>query len=194
MTNQELQLSDEQKRTLLALARRVVNAEVAGTDPAPAEPPGDPVLNLPCGCFVTLHVAGQLRGCIGTFQANAPLHRTVAEMAQAALADPRFTHQRLRTVELDELDIEISVLSPLEKTDDPMSLELGKHGIYIRRGYRTGCFLPQVATETGWDREQYLSYCCSHKAGLAAGAWKDRDTEVYLFTAEVFSEGQLGKE
>jgi uncharacterized protein len=78
------------------------------------------------------------------------------------------------------------VLSPLERTTDPLSLRLGVDGIYIRRGYAAGCFLPQVATETGWTTEEFLSQCCSHKAGLPPDAWKDPKTEVYLFTAEVF--------
>ena len=100
--------------------------------------------------------------------------------------DPRFLADPITPDELDKLHIEISVLSPLERTDDPLSLELGTHGIYIKHGCTSGCFLPQVATETGWDAEQFLSYCCSHKAGLALDAWKDPKTEVYLFTADIF--------
>jgi len=111
----------------------------------------------------------------------------VAEMAKAsATSDPRFFSDPITAEELDQLDIEISVLSPLQRTMDPLSLRLGVDGIYIKRGYATGCFLPQVATETGWSKEEFLSYCCSHKAGLPADAWKDPKTEVYLFTAEVF--------
>jgi uncharacterized protein (TIGR00296 family) len=74
----------------------------------------------------------------------------------------------------------------LQRISDPLAFELGKHGIYVRRGLASGCFLPQVATETGWGKEEFLSYCCAHKAGLAADAWKDPQTEVYLFTAEAF--------
>ena len=87
---------------------------------------------------------------------------------------------------LEKLDAEISVLSPLKRTDDPLSLRLGVDGIYIKKGRASGCFLPQVATETGWSKEQFLGYCCSHKAGLPEDAWKDTDTDVYLFSAEVF--------
>jgi AmmeMemoRadiSam system protein A len=184
---ESFQLTDEQKKTLLNLARAVVESKVAGKS-APAEKSDDPVLKTPCGCFVTLHVDGHLRGCIGTFQAAQPILDTVREMAEAALQDPRFLNQPLRKTDLPRLQIEISVLSPLEKTADPLSLELGKHGIYIRRGYASGCFLPQVATETGWTKEEFLAYCCSHKAGLPADAWKDPKTDVYLFTAEVFGE------
>ncbi len=186
----KFELTDDQKKELLKLARSVVESKVRGEN-IQITFPHDPVLRQPCGCFVTLHVDGQLRGCIGTFVSDKPLVQTVAEMAEAALNDPRFVHQRIRPDELERLDIEISVLSPLELTKDPLSLELGKHGIYIRRGLRSGCFLPQVAKETGWSKEEFLSYCCSHKAGLPADAWKDADTQVYLFTAEVFSEKEF---
>jgi AmmeMemoRadiSam system protein A len=108
-------------------------------------------------------------------------------MAKAsATGDPRFFADPITPRELDHLDVEISVLSPLERTDDPLSLRLGVDGIYIKKGRASGCFLPQVATETGWSKEEFLSYCCSHKAGLAPDAWKDPGTDVYLFTAEVF--------
>jgi len=188
MSESEFRLNDQQKRALLEIARTVVEAAVTGSSWPKMEPPTDAALQEPCGCFVTLHISGQLRGCIGTFQASSPLYQTVSEMAKEALNDPRFLNQPVRADELSKLDIEISVLSPLERTDDPLSLELGKHGIYIKQGYQTGCFLPQVAQETGWNKQQFLSYCCSHKASLPADAWKDSRTEVYLFTAQVFSE------
>jgi AmmeMemoRadiSam system protein A len=111
----------------------------------------------------------------------------VAEMAKSsATSDPRFFADPVTPRELNQLDVEISVLSPLKRTDDPLSLRLGVDGIYIKRDRLSGCFLPQVATETGWSKEDFLSFCCAHKAGLPADAWKDPDTEVYLFTAEVF--------
>ena len=100
--------------------------------------------------------------------------------------DPRFANERITEEELGQIDIEISALSPLKRTDDPASLRIGIDGIYIVNGYHSGCFLPQVATETGWAAEEFLSYCCAHKAGLAPDAWKDEDTDVYLFTADVF--------
>ena len=108
-------------------------------------------------------------------------------MAEAsAVKDPRFFDNPLTVRDLAGLEIEISVLSPLERTNDPLKLRLGIDGIYIKRGYAAGCFLPQVAEETGWSKEEFLSHCCSHKAGLPPDAWKDPKTEVYLFTAEVF--------
>ncbi len=190
MESEKFELTDVQKRALLKLARSVVESKVLDKK-VDIRFPDDPVLHRNCGCFVTLHVDGKLRGCIGTFVSDKPLVETVCEMAESALNDPRFVNQRIRPDELDRLDIEISVLSPLKLTKDPLSLELGKHGIYIRRGFQSGCFLPQVATETGWTKEEFLSYCCSHKASLPADAWKDPSTQVYLFTADVFSEKEL---
>jgi len=115
----------------------------------------------------------------------ARLYRPIYAKASAT-SDPRFVADRITSDELDQLDIEISVLSPLKRTDDPSSLRLGVDGIYVKKGGASGCFLPQVATETGWSKEEFLSYCCAHKAGLPPDAWKDPKTEVYLFTAEVF--------
>jgi len=130
---------------------------------------------------------GALRGCIGQFVSDKPLIRLISEMAvSSATNDPRFISDRITSDELDDLDVEISVLSPLKKVDDPLSLRLGEDGIYIKRGYQSGCFLPQVATETGWTKEQFLTHCCVQKAGLSADAWRQSDTEVYLFTADVF--------
>jgi len=179
-------MNDEQQHELLRIARDAVEAAVAGA-PLPKPVSDDPELKAPCGCFVTLKNRGRLRGCIGQFTSDKPLIRLVVEMARAsATSDPRFLADRIRPDEIDRLDIEISVLSPLEPTDDPLSLELGTHGIYIKRGSASGCFLPQVATETGWSKEDFLSYCCSHKAGLPPDAWKEAETQVYLFTADVF--------
>jgi uncharacterized protein (TIGR00296 family) len=111
----------------------------------------------------------------------------VAEMANAsASSDPRFLGNPITAGELDNLEVEISVLSALQRSEDPLSLRLGVDGVYIKKGYASGCFLPQVATETGWSVEEFLAFCCSHKAGLPPDAWKDPRTEVFLFTAEVF--------
>ena len=180
-------MNEIQKKTLLKVARDNVEAAVHRR---PAQKPhsDDPELNKPCGCFVTLKNGEDLRGCIGQFIADSPLIEMVAEMARAsATGDPRFFADPVTAGELPQLDIEISVLSPLKKTDDPLSLRLGIDGIYIKRGFANGCFLPQVATETGWSKEEFLSYCCSHKAGLPPDAWKDKKTNVFLFTAEIFN-------
>jgi len=179
-------MNDAQKRTLLKIARDTVEAVITG---GPIQKPesDDPELNAHCGCFVTLKNQGQLRGCIGQFTSEAPLIELVVEMAKAsATGDPRFVADPITEAELDQLDVEISVLSPLERTNEPLSLRLGIDGVYIKKGGASGCFLPQVATETGWSKEEFLSYCCAHKAGLSPDAWKDAETEVYLFTADVF--------
>jgi len=180
-------MTEKQRRSLLRVARRVIELSVRRTTLGQFSSE-DPLFNEHRGCFVTIHNHGQLRGCIGVFQSDKPLLKNVVEMAAEAAHDSRFTMNPLTSAELDRIDIEISILSPLELTHDPLSLELGTHGIYIKRGWTSGCFLPQVATETGWTREEFLSNCCSGKAGLPPDAWKRSDTQVFLFTAEVFGE------
>jgi AmmeMemoRadiSam system protein A len=147
-------------------------------------------LDTECGAFVTLHKDGRLRGCIGYVRALKPLRRTVAEMAiQAALHDPRFP--AVTASEVPSLDIEISVLSPLEEVDDVSSIEVGKHGLIVQDGARSGLLLPQVATEQGWDRDTFLDHTCL-KAGLPAGSWKREGVTILRFTAEVFGESEPG--
>ena len=179
-------MNESQKKILLETARNTVEAVITG-QPEPKPESDDADLNAHCGCFVTLKNQGRLRGCIGQFISEVPLIELVVDMAKAsATSDPRFFADPITPDELEQLDIEISVLAPLKRTDEPLSLRLGTDGIYIKKGSASGCFLPQVATETGWSREEFLSYCCAHKAGLSPDAWKRKDTEVYLFTAEVF--------
>jgi len=179
-------MNDTQKQILLKVARDTVAAAVKGQVP-PETSSDDAELNEKCGCFVTLKNHDRLRGCIGQFTSAEPLIKLVREMAIAsATKDPRFLADPVTPDELNELDLEISVLSPLKRTKDPLSLRLGIDGIYIKKGGMSGCFLPQVATETGWTKEEFLSYCCAHKAALPPDAWRDSDTEVYLFTANVF--------
>jgi len=182
-------MNESQKQILLRIAKQTIEAAVKGK-PVPKTKVNEPALLAHQGCFVTLKTHGQLRGCIGQFVAEKPLAEMVCEMAVAsARRDPRFADSRIKPADLPKLDIEISVLSPMEKTDDPLSLELGKHGIYITDGRTSGCFLPQVAEETGWTKEEFLGYCCADKAGLPAKAWKNKNVDVYLFTAEVFGAG-----
>lgn len=183
-------MTDKQKLALLGVARKVIEATVRGEKAGGFESE-DPLFNEHRGCFVTMHNQGELRGCIGNFQPSQGLIQTIREMAIAATKDYRFSRNPVTPEELDQIDIEISVLSPLAKTDDPLSLELGKHGIYIQRGAAGGCFLPQVATETGWSKEEFLSNCCAGKAGMTPDAWKQPDTDVLLFTAEVFGEKEM---
>jgi len=181
-------LSETDRKTLLRTARETVEATMRGGS-APLVQVESEALKAPCGAFVTLKNHGRLRGCIGTFSARGALHETVREMAAAALRDPRFLTNPVTARELNEIDIEISALSPLEKVDDPLQeIELGRHGIRIDGPYGPGCFLPQVATETGWSLEEFLSQCCAGKAGLPRDAWMSSDVTIYRFEAEVFGE------
>jgi len=181
-------LSAEDRSTLVSLARGAVEAAVVGR-PCPSARVAGGVLAEERGCFVTLTNRGRLRGCIGTFRPHAPLGEMVIEMAAAAATqDPRFTYNPITPAELPELTIEVSVLSPLQETDEPEKLALGVHGIYIVRGGYSGCFLPEVATDQGWGVEEFLDQCCVGKAGLEAGAWRDPETKVYLFSSEKFEQ------
>jgi AmmeMemoRadiSam system protein A len=181
-------LNEKSKARLLEIARRSVEAAVR-RQPRPAFKETDAALTGKQGAFVTLKNGDELRGCLGNFVSDRPLFELVCDMATAsATEDPRFFGNPIRPAELSEISIEISVLSPLEKIANPLDIELGKHGIYIQRGWASGCFLPQVATETGWTKEEFLSHCCAGKAGLSANAWRQPDTDVYVFTAEVFGE------
>lgn len=180
-------LSPAARAGLIRVAREALTAVVNGR-PLPAEVIDDSELQGHQGAFVTLKRGEALRGCIGQFTAQVPLYRVVREMAQSsALRDPRFPP--VRPAELDALTIEISVLSPMRRVSDPLKeVELGRHGIYIKRGFRTGTYLPQVATDHQMSKEEFLSSCATEKAGLPPDAWKDPATEVYVYTAEVFSE------
>ncbi len=137
--------------------------------------------------FVTLHKNGQLRGCIGHMHARMPLYRAVAEMAiSAAFEDPRFPQVRIE--EIKDIEIEISVLSPMERIYDYTKIRMGIDGVWIKKGYHSGVYLPQVAEDTGWDRDTFLKSLCSSKAGLPADAYKDPETEIYIYQVEKFSE------
>ena len=181
-------ISEEDREVLLRLARQSVAATVGG-GPRPAAPKPEGILSQTRGCFVTLTNKGRLRGCIGTFHPDKPLGEQVIEMAAAAARDPRFVFDAVTPKEVDELTVHVSVLSELEPIANPLDIELGVHGIYvIAGGAAGGCFLPEVATETGWTKEQFLSHCCSGKAGLGADAWRDGTAKVYTFTTEKFSD------
>ena len=141
------------------------------------------ILNSKCGAFVSLHKYGRLRGCIGHFGEDYPLHEIVAEMARAAaFEDPRFTP--VTREELDDIDIEISVLTPMRRIHSIDEFELHRHGIYIRKGFRSGTFLPQVADEVNWTKEEFIGHCSQDKAGLGWDGW--RDAELYVYEAIVF--------
>jgi AmmeMemoRadiSam system protein A len=174
---------------LLELARKTIETNLKdGKKLAVTET--DPLLKEEMGAFVTLHKHGELRGCIGNIVGKGPLYLTVRDMAiEAATGDPRFPP--VEPPELKDIEIEISVLSPLEKIDDPEKIKMGVHGVLVRKGFYSGVFLPQVATETGWSREEFMSNLCAHKAGLPKDAWKDGSCDIYIFSAEVFSEKEV---
>jgi len=182
-------LTKEQKIRLLKMARQTIEIYLADRK-IPKIEEKDPTLNRPMGAFVTLHEKGELRGCIGNIIGQKPLWQTVQDMAvESAVGDPRFS--AVSKGELESIDIEISVLSELEKISSPDEIEMGKHGVLIRKGYRSGVFLPQVADETGWSKEEFMSNLCAHKAGLPEDAWKGKDVDIYIFTADVFGEKEM---
>jgi AmmeMemoRadiSam system protein A len=177
-------LSETDRRSLLALARRAI-AEAVSLQNSAGDIPQSGVLGERRGVFVTLHKRGRLRGCIGVIEAFEPLGDSIARCAaNAALHDPRFSP--VRSEELPELEIELSLLSPLEPIL-PENIEIGKHGLLISQGPRRGLLLPQVAVEHKLGREQFLEETC-RKAGLNAKAWQEPETQIYGFTSEVFTE------
>jgi len=182
----EEKLSPEEKEMLLSRARGALK-NYFGKGEAPDEPPPPPRLAQKRGVFVTLKKNGQLRGCIGDFSADEPLWEKVKKMAlAAAFDDPRFLP--LSPEELEEIKIEISVLSPMRKVNSVEEIEMGKHGVYLKYGQRSATFLPQVAEETGWSREEFLTNLCVEKAGLPADCWRHPEVELFTYTAEVFQE------
>lgn len=181
-------MDEQAKKILLDIARKSIDAAITGKT-KPLLSCDHPDLQGKQGVFITLKTHGQLRGCIGRFVSDIPLYQLVSEMAvSSATEDPRFEFNRIKSQELNQLKIEISVLSPLIPISNPLDFELGKHGIFIKKNFHVGCFLPQVATETGWNKEEFLSYCCSSKAGLPANAWKNKDVEIDIFTTEIIEE------
>jgi AmmeMemoRadiSam system protein A len=175
-------LTDDQRHAILEVARAAVHAEVTGRPP-----PATAEIDLPeaTGAFVTLKHDGHLRGCLGTLECRRPLAEEVARCAaSAAREDPRFAPVAVK--ELADLDVEVSVLGPLEPIDplDPDAIIVGRHGLVVERGTHRGLLLPQVAPEWGWTRDQLLAQTC-RKAGLAEDAWR-HGARVYRFEAEVF--------
>ena len=147
----------------------------------------DPDLLAPGGVFVTLHKDGQLRGCIGLIESDQSLIKTVEEMAIAASRnDPRF--DPVNEYELKEIDIEVSILSPKKRVESVDDIMMEKHGVIVKKGFASGVFLPQVALESGWTKEEFMQHLCADKAGLHADAYLEKDTEIYVFEAQVFSE------
>lgn len=181
----ELGLNPKDQQTLIRIARETVQQVVSGKKPLKYTIDSE-VLKEKRGAFVTLKRGEELRGCIGYILAYKPLYETIIEMAEAAaLRDPRFSP--VQPEELPELSLEISVLTPIREIKNLDEIEVGTHGLIIEKQGYSGLLLPQVATEYGWDRETFLSHTCL-KAGLPRNAWKDKDTKIKIFSAQVFAE------
>ena len=183
--NTDFVLSDNDKKKLKEIALNSIKDSLDGKSVSVRVSPMQdyPMLSKKCGAFVSLHKHGHLRGCIGHFGEDTPLYEIVAEMARAAaFEDPRF--MPVSREELDDIDIEISVLTPMRRIQSLDEFELHRHGIYIRKGYRSGTFLPQVADEVNWTKEEFVGHCSQDKAGLGWNGWKD--AELYVYEAIVF--------
>ena len=179
----DLGLNEEEKKTLLEIAHTVIWNKASGKE-VPQFKVTSARLKELRGAFVTVTKKGTLRGCIGHIRGTKPLYQTVEEMAEAAaFQDPRFPP--ITKKELKDLEIEISVLTPFKQITDVSEIEVGVHGIYMERGFYSGLLLPQVATEYGWDRDTFLEQTC-RKAGLPPDAWKDKETKIYIFSADIF--------
>jgi len=182
-----MQIDEAAKKEFLKLARQTIEKKLFGKSSIQVDD-SLPIFNEISGAFVTLHKKGELRGCIGNIIGIYPLAKTITEMAFAsAFQDPRFAP--LSKNEYPEIDIEITILSPLKKAKAE-EIEVGTHGIVITRGFYKGLLLPQVATEYNMDRETFLAHTCL-KAGLSKDAWKDSQTKIEIFTGIVFSEKEL---
>ena len=182
--NTSFTLSDDDKKALKDIALQSIKDQLAGKPIAqPSLNSKFSILNSKCGAFVSLHKYGRLRGCIGHFGEDYPLHEIVARMARAAaFEDPRF--MPVTNDELGDIDIEISVLTPMRRIQGINEFQLHRHGIYIKKGYRSGTFLPQVADEVNWTKEEFIGHCAQDKAGIGWDGW--RDAELYVYEAIVF--------
>ena len=175
-------LSDDEKKTLKGIAFQSIKDSLDGK-PIAQQTIRSSILNSKCGAFVSLHKFGRLRGCIGHFGEDYPLHEIVARMARAAaFEDPRF--MPVTSDELADIDIEISVLTPMRRIQSIDEFQLHRHGIYIKKGFRSGTFLPQVADEVNWTKEEFIGHCAQDKAGIGWDGW--RDAELYVYEAIVF--------
>ena len=180
-------LNQQQRTRLLRIARESIAAVLAGRRPELSPDEFDDDLRRPAGSFVTLKTKeGDLRGCIGSIYPVAPLWQAVSESAiNAAFRDPRFNP--ISPEELAELELEISVMGPIEEVTNPDEIEVGRDGLIVRRGRSAGLLLPQVASEYGWDRQTFLSQTCV-KAGLPPDSWRFPECRIEKFAAEVFGQ------
>ncbi len=184
----EFQISQNEKRILLKFARESIISNLESNKEKTDETSEIPeVMKLERGLFVTLRKDNNLRGCIGHIIPMGTLCEEIPKIAvMAAQEDPRFPSVVLSEVE--DLTLEITILSPMLKISNPNMVKPGKHGLLIKNGFYQGLLLPQVAIDYNWNREEFLSQTCL-KAGLHSDAWKDDETEISVFTAEYFEEG-----
>lgn len=178
-----MEIAESLRPRLLRIAAETVRASLRGERYMPPADP-DPALIQPAGCFVSLHdqQTHQLRGCIGSLDATRPLLESLLGTARSVLDDPRFMGFPVTLAELPQLEIELSILSPLAPAENPLAFDPANDGIYLTVAGRTGCFLPQVARETGWGKEQLLQRLCTEKMGLPAFAWKMPEAQLKTFT------------
>ena len=187
-----IELNGKQQDTLLALARATIADSLKIPGDRKELDLGDDVYKNKCGAFVTLHIRGRLRGCIGYILGVKSIPETIIDMARAsAFKDPRFPP--LRAEEFNAIDIEISVLSPIEPVRDVKEIVVGRDGLIISRGFNSGLLLPQVPTEQGWDLDTFLHQTC-FKAGLPPTAWREKGTKIEKFSAQVFGEKERAGE
>ena len=180
-------LSDSEKEKLLALARKSIEYSLKTGKKYTPPVPDNEKLRKELAVFVTLNKNGHLRGCIGQLKAREALYKAVANMAySAAFNDYRFSS--VSEQELADINIEISVLTPPQKIKDIDKIKMGRDGVWIKKGFSSGVYLPQVAEETGWDKKTFLESLCSSKAGLAKDAYLDEDTDIYIFQVCKFKE------
>lgn len=182
----DFHITADEQRILGNIARLAIMAGFAGRDVSEALPPAPQgILTAALGSFVTLTHQGRLRGCIGSMVGQEPLYRNVARMAQsAAFHDPRFAP--VQKQEWAHITMEISVLGPLSLCPDAQQVEVGRHGLLLHYGGRSGVFLPKVPVEQGWNRTTYLEHLCQ-KAGVPAGSWQKPDAQLYWYEACVFA-------
>jgi len=181
-----MEIAPATRQAMLEFAGQTIIRRLGGGDGGVSLPP-DPLLALPLGCFVSLHrwENHALRGCIGLLESDKPLAQALASAAEGALADPRFVEQPVTIAELPLLQLEVTIIGPMTQAASPLDFEPLQQGIYLTIGARGGCFLPQVARETGWTREQLLARLCQEKLGYPPDAWKQPDAVMRVFSAEV---------
>ncbi len=185
--NGEFTLDDKEKFLLLKIARETIVEYINTGKTLQYDNKELPTAIIQsAGVFVSLHKKnGELRGCIGRFDSDEPLYRLIQLMAiSSATRDFRFNPVTMD--EMSDVEIELSVLSPLHMIQSPDEIELGKHGIYMKKENKSGTLLPQVAVQNDWTKEQFLGHCSRDKAGIGWDGWKD--AELYVYTAIIFSE------